>query len=186
MCYGEQINVHRAFENISIRGILSHEYLRRDTNFYTRDFLKFYPSFFFFLSFPCIYGHDGSLHTWHRVKPDRYFIYDCWNHFVCFTIEFFRWKKHKASEFSCKVNRKRSSMSVTPWTSKTCGENGKLNTTCCIPERVTFCGKKVKRVFFFLRYFLFFNYLCTIFKRWSMIDTSFYKIFYFFRIFRIF
>lgn len=70
-------------------------------------------------------------------------------------------------------------MSVTPWTSKTCGENGKLNTTYCIPERVAFCGKKVKRVFFFLRCFLFFNYLCTIFKGWSMIDTLFYKIFYF-------
>lgn len=39
--------------------------------------------------FPCICSHDGSLHTWHRVKPERYFIYDCWNRFVCDRSSFF-------------------------------------------------------------------------------------------------
>lgn len=57
-----------------------------NTNFYTRGFLEILPSFLF-LSFPCICGHDGSLHTRHRVKPDRYFIYDFWNRFVCFTTD---------------------------------------------------------------------------------------------------
>lgn len=42
MCYGEQINVHRAFENISIRGILSQIQI-----FIHAVSWKFYPPFFF-------------------------------------------------------------------------------------------------------------------------------------------
>lgn len=41
-CYGEQINVHRAFENISIRGILSQIQI-----FIHAVSWKFYPPFFF-------------------------------------------------------------------------------------------------------------------------------------------
>lgn len=42
MCYGKQINVHRAFENISIRGILSQIQI-----FIHAVSWKFYPPFFF-------------------------------------------------------------------------------------------------------------------------------------------
>lgn len=49
-CYEEQINVHRAFENISIRGILSQTFMPRYKFLYTR-FLEILPSFLFFPAF---------------------------------------------------------------------------------------------------------------------------------------
>lgn len=49
-CYEEQINVHRAFENISIRGILSQTFMPRYKFLYTR-FLQILPSFLFFPAF---------------------------------------------------------------------------------------------------------------------------------------